>query len=179
MSFLYRYLLILLACAALLMGIQVPNFVDQFGKRLDAHLQEAQTNLKGYQEIADRETGGSMDQLIARHAASQDPVFSREAKPIQDLYQRYQRFSAEKAALATSLPGQVLYLARNPDQELLRETYDNYSFAVPLDSTAVAAGFAAAAVILLPVELLGLILAGLFGFGRHRHDERRIRTMRL
>jgi hypothetical protein len=179
MGFLYRYCLILLACGALLLGIQMPNFLDQYQKRLDAHLRETQTDLKGYQDIANHEFGGSIEALIAKHAASQDPVFSREAAPLRDLYDRYQRFSAEKSALATSLPGKVLYLARKPDRELLDETYANYSFAVPLDTTAIAAGFAAAAVVLLPVELLGLILGALFGVGRHRHPQQRIRTLRI
>jgi Protein of unknown function (DUF2937) len=179
MGLLYRYCLILIACGALLLGIQVPNFIDQYQKRLDAHLREAQTDLKGYQDIANREFGGSLEALIAKHAASQDPVFSREAAPLLDLYARYQRFNSEKSALATGLPGRVLYLARNPDRELLEETYANYSFAVPLDATAVAAGFAAAAVVLLPVELLGLILGTLFGFGRRGQPQQRIRTLRI
>src|SRR5581483_6371599 len=70
MSFLYRYLLILIACVALLMGIQIPSFVDQYEKRLDAHLQEVQADLKGYQDIANRDFGGSMEALIRRHKES-------------------------------------------------------------------------------------------------------------
>ncbi|MBW2674963.1 MAG: DUF2937 family protein, partial [Deltaproteobacteria bacterium] len=60
MRVLYRYFLILIACAALLFGIQIPNFVDQYEKRLDAHFIEVENNLRGYQEIADRYYDGSV-----------------------------------------------------------------------------------------------------------------------
>ena len=49
MEILYRYLLIVIACIVMLMGIQIPNLVDQYEKRVDAHLREVTVNLKPYQ----------------------------------------------------------------------------------------------------------------------------------
>jgi len=46
MKVLYRYFLILIACTAILFGVQIPNFVDQYEKRLDAHFLEVQNNLR-------------------------------------------------------------------------------------------------------------------------------------
>ena len=40
MSLIPRFLLLCLAVASVLVGIQAPNFVDQYEKRLDAHLIE-------------------------------------------------------------------------------------------------------------------------------------------
>jgi len=40
MSVVYRYLMIIVACTSLLIGLQVPSFVDQYQKRVDAHLRE-------------------------------------------------------------------------------------------------------------------------------------------
>jgi hypothetical protein len=159
MSFLYRYLLILIACGALLLGIQVPNFVDQYQKRLDAHLQEVAANLKGYQEIADRDFGGSLDALIRKHKDSDDATFRDEAAPIESMFLRRVHFEAQRSALQSSLPQQALYLALHGDRDLLDETWGSYSFAVPLNGLALLSGFGLAAVLLIVVE----VFAGLFG----------------
>lgn len=172
MSFLYRYVLILLACIGLLLGIQIPSFVDQFDKRLDAHFQEAQANLKGYREIADREFGGSMEALIQRHQASTDPVFHDEAGAIDTIYSRYRRFKDQRSGLQTSLPGQVWYLVQHGDRELLRETYDNYTYALALDSTAIYSGFALVGIVLLLTEFTTGLIGLVTGLGSSRRSTR-------
>ncbi len=158
----YRYFLILIACAALLIGIQVPNLVDQYEKRLDAHFIEAANNLKGFQEIADRYFFGSIEALIAKHEASEDRVFKEEAKPIRNIYERYLIFKSEKLALETTLAGKVAHLIANADRELLRETYTNYSFALLLNAESVFAGLVLVALVVLAIELLRMIVARLF-----------------
>jgi hypothetical protein len=153
----YRYFLIVVACAALLVGIQVPNFVDQYEQRLDAHFIEAATNLRGFQEIADRYFGGSLDALIEKHEASDDNVFRDEAKPIKEIYLRYLRFKAEKQALDTEHAGKVAHLLAYGDRELLSETYTNYSFAMLLNRTSVLSGLFIVTIVLLAIELIRLI----------------------
>lgn len=170
MSFLYRYLLIFLACLGLLAGIQVPSFLDQYEKRLDAHLLEVQTDLKGYQEIADRDFGGSMESLIRRHRESTDMVFRDEAEPIEKMYLRLLHFQDQRQGLAAQLPGKVWYLLRYGDHELLRETWERYSYTIPLDSIAIYAGFAAAALAVILTEFLAGL--ALLLTGRRRRSER-------
>ncbi len=168
MSFLYRYLLIFVACIALLMGIQIPSFVDQYEKRLDAHFQEVQTDLKGYQDIADRDFGGSMESLIRRHKESTDMVFRDEASPIETIYLRFLHFRDQREGLKTQLPGKVLYIVRYGDHDLLRETYASYSYTIPLDSTAIYTGFALVGIVVLLLEFL-TGLAGMFtGLGARK-----------
>ena len=67
MSVIYRYFLILIACISILLGIQIPSFVDQYEKRLDAHFLEVTNNLRGYQEIAEKFFNGSITELIKKH----------------------------------------------------------------------------------------------------------------
>jgi hypothetical protein len=160
MSFLYRYLLIVIACGSLLLGLQIPNFIDQYQKRLDAHLQEVQTNLKGYQGIADRDFQGSLEALIRKHKESDDPVFRDEAGPIEAMYLRWTHFDAQRNALQTSLPQQAWFLLLHGDRDLLRETWASYTFAAPLNGTALLSGFGLTAALLLIIE----VLSGLFTF---------------
>ena len=172
MGTLYRYTLILIACAALLVGIQIPNFVDQYEKRLDAHLSEVKNNLQGYQDIADRLYGGSIAALIAKHQQSDDEAFKQEAGPIANIFQRYEHFSKELAALlATGLTGKIAYIITQGDGELIAETYNNYSFAVPLNETAVVAGFIFMGVVVFVIEALRVAIARLFRPGRRKSEQ--------
>ena len=170
MGTLYRYSLILIACAALLLGIQIPNFVDQYEKRLDAHLSEVKNNLQGYQDIADRLYGGSIAALIAKHQQSADETFQEEARPIANIVQRYEHFSKELAALATGLTGKLAYIVTQGDRELIAETYNNYSFAVPMNETAVTSGFIFMGAVVLVIEVLRLAIAR-FRPGRRKAEQ--------
>ena len=151
---LYRYLLLILAGTALLLGIQIPNFVDQYQKRLDAHLVEVETNLRGFQQIADRFDKGSLDALIARHEASSDPAFRAEAVPLRDMVGRRAAFRAEALALQAPLPQQVMHLALRGNRPLIAETRAAYSFNIPLTRDAVLAGAVSALAVVLVLELL-------------------------
>lgn len=157
-----RLLLLIVAAAALLVGIQAPGFVDQYEKRLDAHFIEVQTNLAPFQEIADRFHDGSLDKLIAQHEQSPDATFHAEGDAIRVMQDRYRRFQQEKIALQASLPHQLVWLATQADPELLEETRTHYSFGILLDRTAVVAG----AVCMLAVVVVIELLAGLIGLVR-------------
>lgn len=165
----YRYLLILIACTAVLAGIQIPNFIDQYEKRLDAHLIEVNTNLRGFQEVADRYHGGSMDALIREHEASESPTFKDEAKPLREMVARQQAFRQEQKMLNTHLAAKSWHIAVNGHPELLRETQGNYSYTVPLTEDAIITGAVFAGLILLTTEVIAAIVGLLF---RRRRRQR-------
>lgn len=154
MSFVPRWILLVIACGALLIGVQVPNFTDQYQKRVDAHLREVQINLAPFQAIADRFHGGSLEALIAHHEASRDPTFRAEGDAILHMQRRLQHFEAEMASLSAPLPQQVWHLATRGDRTLLEETRQQYSFGIQLDQTAVLAGVLLALACVLVLELL-------------------------
>jgi Protein of unknown function (DUF2937) len=158
MGAIYRYFLILVACVAILFGIQVPSFVDQYEQRLDAHFIEVTNNLRGFQAIADKFHGGSLQALIAKHETSEDRTFKEEARPMRNMYERYLRFKEQKFALETNLPRKIAFLATDADKELLNETYTSYSFTVPLNQSALFAGFLSVAAVILLIELFRVII---------------------
>ncbi|MBU0620675.1 MAG: DUF2937 family protein [Gammaproteobacteria bacterium] len=151
---LYRYLMIIVACIALLAGLQVPNFVDQYQKRVDAHLREVGVNLQPFQDIANKYFGGDMAKLIALHRNSAEKPFQEEGAAIEKMVQRKLRFEADLAALKTSLPQKAWHVLLHGDQEILDEALGQYSYAVPLNQDAIFFGAGAALAILLAVELL-------------------------
>lgn len=153
-TILYRYLIVIIACLALLLGLQVPNFVDQYQKRVDAHLREVTVNLQPFQDIAVKFFGGDINKLIELHRNSSEKPFQEEGAAIEKMVQRKQRFEADLAALQVSLPMKAWHVLMHGDRELLDEALGQYSYAVPLDGDALTFGAAVAIILLALVELL-------------------------
>lgn len=150
----HRYLMIIVACIALLTGLQLPNLADQYEKRVDAHLREVTINFQPFQEIANKYFNGSIEKLIELHRQSGQQPFQDEGAAIEKMYQRKLRFEAEMAALKTSLPYRIVHILFNGDQEMMNETLAQYSYTVPLNQDALMVGAAIAAAVMLALELL-------------------------
>ncbi len=153
-DFFYRYLIVIVACLALLVGLQVPNFVGQYEKRVDAHLREVSINLRPFQAIADKYFAGDLNKLIALHRSSGEKPFQEEGAAIDKMVQRKLRFEADLAALRTSLPLKAFRVLFHGDREMIDEVLGQYSYAVPLNQDALLFGATFALVILIQLELL-------------------------
>lgn len=151
---LYRYLLIIVACVAMLIGLQIPNFVDQYEKRVDAHLREVTVNLQSFQDIANKYFGGDMHMLIELHRNSVDKPFQEEGAAIEKMVKRKLRFETDFAAMQTNLPQKALHVLLHGDKEIMDEAFGQYSYAVPLNQDALTFGAVAALILLLLVESL-------------------------
>jgi hypothetical protein len=151
---LYRYLMIIVACIALVIGLQVPNFVDQYQKRVDAHLREVTINLQPFQDIANKYFAGDLNKLIALHSNSGEKPFQEEGAAIEKMMQRKLRFEADLAALQTSLPLKAWHVVFHGDREMIDEALGQYTYNVPLTQDALIFGAGAALLILMLVESL-------------------------
>lgn len=150
---LYRYFVLIIGASALLIGVQIPNFVTQYKQRLDAQLTEALVYYVQFEEIAERYFDGDMQALIRKHETSPEDVFRAEARPLRELVERVARYRYQQDQLDTSYPGQIWFLATQADPELRANTWRMYSFNVPLTQQAVITGalFALLLVLLLDV----------------------------
>jgi hypothetical protein len=158
------YARLIVFTAALLAGIQVPGFVDQYGKRVSAHYIEAQRSFAGFQATADQYFGGSVPALLAHHEASGDGVFIAEAKTIRSLGERLAALAAESAALTGPLIRQIAHVLFAADREILAETAREFSYTVPLTPSAILCGLSLAFAVALFVEFL--LIALFRGFAR-------------
>lgn len=158
MSLIRHYLTLIIFAAGLLLGVQVPSFVDQYEKRLDAHYLEANEDLSGFQKIADLFHNGSIEALIEKHERSSDPTFRAEAGPIKRIYQRKLKFGKEMKDLQGPFAVKVVRVLLTGDRSILRETYRNYSANLPLNTSAVACGLVFAASISVIFELGAVLL---------------------
>lgn len=161
MSFLYRYLIVIIACVALIIGVQIPNLLDQYQKRVDAHLREVLVNIQPFQAIANKYFAGDMSKLVEMHRASAEKLFQEEGAAIEQMLQRKLRFETDLAALNTSLPQKLLHIVLRGDHEMLAEVRSQYTYAVPLNQDALIFGTTVALLILMIVELIFTLLGRL------------------
>jgi hypothetical protein len=137
-----------------MLGVQLPNFVDQYEKRVDAHLKEVQVNFSEYQQIAKRYHNGSIEALVKEHENSNVASFRSEAVSIRNIHQRKLHFEAEQKALAGAFWTQALHVIFRSDSEILNETFKNYSVNIPLNTAAIVSGLTLGLVSGLLLELL-------------------------
>ncbi|HET8816702.1 MAG TPA: DUF2937 family protein [Pseudidiomarina sp.] len=149
---LYRYFLIIVACIALLIGVQVPNFVTQYEQRLDAQWTEAMVYYNQYQAIADQYFEGDMNALLQHHEQSSDEVFRAESEPLSTLLERVRNYEYQRRQLDTTMWGKLWFLAHSADHKLVDGTWRNYSFTVPLTQTALILGIIFMLVVVVVVD---------------------------
>jgi len=141
----------------LLLGIQVPSFVDQYERRIDAHYLEVSANISGFQSTADLLFAGDMEALINYYLESNDLVFESDAQSIRNIVDRYNRISGEREAFSQGPFNAVLHVLLRADDEIMDETFNEYGYTVPLNTRAVEWGLAIALFLTIAIDL------GLFG----------------
>jgi hypothetical protein len=145
---------LLVFAGGLLAGMQVPSYLDQYEKRVDAHLLEVTYNLSGFQETANQMFDGDMEALIAYYEDSDDRVFVQDANSIRSIYNRYLLLTREQFAASAPWYGSAFHMLFSADPELRAEALSGYTVSVPLDLGALEWGFGVAILVTLIVELL-------------------------
>ena len=146
------YVRLVIFAAGLLVGIQVPAFVDQYKNRVAAHYLEVSANIAGFQATANALFDGNLQALVTYYRNSNDPVFSRDANSLQSLVARYERISAEQAAMQQHPIRVAAHIVVAADQEFLRETFNAYGYTVPLNLLAVGWGLAIAVLLIMLLD---------------------------
>src|ERR1700722_8659275 len=151
---LIHYLRLILFAIGLLVGVQVPGFVDQYAMRVSAHQIEAARNFRGFQENADQYFGGSVEALVEHHEGSGDKAFKNEGRTIREMFVRLSALSAEVNAMRAPLIQRIIHVAVHPNREILDETLAAYSYTVPLNPSAVICGVVSGTVLAILVEAI-------------------------
>jgi hypothetical protein len=152
-----EYVRLVLFSAGLLIGVQVPSFVDQYQKRVDAQLVEASHSLGGFQRTADRYFHGDVGALADHYDASADPVFRQDANSIRAIAFRVHRLRGELTDLAQPWYGRVFHVAFEHDPDIFRQALAQYSYTVPLDQQAIAWGLGVGFGLSLLLEMISLV----------------------
>ena len=151
---LLSYLRLVLFAAGLLIGVQVPGFINDYAKRVEAHLIEAQTGLRGFQGTAEQFFKGDIQALVAHYRASEDPVFRSDADSLSTLLNR--QIALDKQFQAMQGPWYIRFLqvvlAADPD--IRKETWNGYSYQILLTPEAMIWGMSGALLLSFGIECL-------------------------
>jgi hypothetical protein len=136
----------LVLVAAILTGGCVPGFMGQYRQRVGGRLDQVMRDLIPFEQIAQRDFGGSLEALIQHHRDSVDQAFQQEAAAIQQMVDAAARLREAAAGLDTNVYGQFAWLVRRADPDIFHATWSAWrpSFDVSPDSLtfAVVAGLA-------------------------------------
>lgn len=161
------YLRLALFALGLLVGVQLPGFIDSYAQRVDAHRIEAEQALSGFRQTARQFFAGDLEALVAHYGASEDPVFRSDALSLGSLIGRSRLLEGEWQAMQGPWYRRAWHLAAHADRQLLGETWAGYRYQVLLAPDAIAWGIACALMLAWLVESLLLVIGWVFG-GRSR-----------
>ncbi len=154
MSLLFSYVRVFVFLGCTLMGIQVPAFVDQYGKSLESHLAESRIALDAFQDDADQYFDGSLERLIAHYTGNEDQIFNEGGRSIQSIYDRHLMLKTRFGQFQSSLWSAYTQALISPVPDVGREVWKNYSHAIQLKPSAIAFGLMSGLIFTLAIELL-------------------------
>jgi hypothetical protein len=171
---LLSYLRLVLFAAGLLIGVQVPGFINDYAKRVEAHLIEAQTGLRGFQGTAEQFFKGDLQALVAHYRASEDPVFRSDADSLSTLLNR--QIALDKQFQAMQGPWYIRFLqvvlAADPD--IRQETWNGYSYQILLTPEAMIWGMSGALLLSFGIECIFRLIDWVVLGGRRLRQSRPI-----
>lgn len=163
------YLRLLVFAFGLLVGVQVPGFVDDYAKRVDAQRAESEQSLLGFRETAARFFQGDLNVLVNHYRNSNDAVMRSDADSVAHLVARSSVLEGEWLAMQGPWYARLWHLVTSADRQMLEQTFETYSYQVLLAPQAIAWGLGCGLLLAWLVELLALGIGWTFGVGRkHR-----------
>lgn len=160
------YLRLVLFTAGLLIGVQIPGFISDYTKRVEAHMLEAQQSLRGYNETALRFFNGDVQALIQHYRTSDDPVFRNDADNINNLLTRNQTLDREWLALQGPWYARAWHVLTAADTNIRTETWNGYTWQVLLSPEVIGWGLMCALLFSLVIESIVVFIDWIF-VGRH------------
>ncbi|WP_353519002.1 DUF2937 family protein [Thalassotalea sp. SU-HH00458] len=140
-----------------ILGVQLPEFINQYIQRLSGHLEESKQQLSSYQALAEQYFNGEISLLIKQYKENSEPMIVDSAKVIEQLLQRTEYLANHLSSLNTNdYFQQLTQFALNFDPQLLKKTAEFYQLAIPLTINALSTG----AVIAFLFVLVNFICVG-------------------
>ena len=154
MNLLFSYIRVFMFIGLTLAGIQVPAFVDQYGKSLESHLTESRIALNEFQDDADKHFDGSIEKLIAHYKDNDDQVFYEGGHSIKSIYDRNLLLRNSFEEFRNSYWSAYTQALFSPVPEVQREVWESYSYTIQLKPVAIAFGLITGLILTLGFELL-------------------------
>ncbi|MDQ3203360.1 MAG: DUF2937 family protein [Pseudomonadota bacterium] len=171
---LLSYVRLVLFAAGLLIGVQVPGFISDYAKRVEAHLLEAQTSLSGFQGTANQFFKGDMQALVAHYRASEDPIFRSDADSLSNMLNRQLALDKQFQAMQGPWYIRFLQVVLAADPDIRKETWNGYSYQILLTPEAMIWGMSGALLLSFGIECLFRLIDWVVLGGRRLRQSRPI-----
>jgi hypothetical protein len=152
MSRVQHYISLIVFTTGFVLGVQIPNFIDQYSKPVDAHLIKA---------LADDQLGGDINSLILKHETTRDVTLRDEATLIRGLQSNIESYQEEAITLAKGIWSSLIHIALKGSAALRQETINQDLAILPLNLDAMSYGFIIAILFSILWELVSLLLRGI------------------
>ncbi len=166
------YLRLTLFALGLLIGIQVPGFIDAYSDHVEARRLEAQLGLAGFQETAGRFFKGDLNALVEHYRASEDAVFQSDARSVSALVERARLLDREWRIMEGPWYAQAWHVLVGASSEIRRQVWNSYRFQVLLAPEAIAWGLSCALLLAWIIESLFVLLRQALFPQRYRRRRR-------
>ncbi|MHC4871549.1 MAG: DUF2937 family protein [Planctomycetota bacterium] len=154
----FEYIRLALFLTGVLVGVQIPAFVDQYKKSVNAHLIEAEKSLGQFQADADKHFDGSIEKLIKHYLEKKDEVVKDGGKSITRIYVRVEELKLHQKTLEEAVLNGAFYVMFASDKEIASEVWQKFTFTVPLTAYAIGWGITFG----IMMAMLGDLILGVF-----------------
>ena len=162
MKRIYDYLRLLFFIGGVLIGVQIPGFVDQYGKSLESHYIESSASLQPFRDDAKQYFDDDIKKLVKHYQSNPDVVFKRGGRNISVIFQRNQVLENALSAFSSTAYEAFAQALWHPVSDIQKEVWENYSYNLLLDKTAIIIGLSIGLIISIIAELnLFLLLSAI------------------
>ncbi|MEH6579584.1 MAG: DUF2937 family protein [Amphritea sp.] len=152
------YLRLILFMGGVLVGIQVPGFIDQYSKSLEAHSRESTLSLEEFQADANKYFNGDLEKLISHYQSNEDPVFNTGGDSIRAIYSRNLLLGKAVEEFQRTTYSAYIHVFLHPVTQIKNEVWESYSYNILLNESAIISGLSLGVILSAITDLLVLLL---------------------
>ncbi|MBH0059341.1 DUF2937 family protein [Pseudoalteromonas sp. SWXJZ94C] len=161
MSKLLDYIRLSFFACGLLLGVQIPAFVSNFGQALNAHLVEANTAIAPFKKDAAQYFNNDLSKLIKHYQNLGDDIVGKGGNHINTLFKRQQSL---QQAVNEFTQSPYLFTLSSDLTNIKQQVWLHFEGQIILKKDSITAAIIAAILIAMLAELCGFLL--LVGFKR-------------
>ncbi|TMO79031.1 DUF2937 domain-containing protein [Pseudoalteromonas sp. S3776] len=165
MSKLLDYIRLSFFAAGLLLGVQIPAFVSDYGHALQAHFVEANNALAPFRKDAQNYFNNDLNKLIAHYENIGDDVVGKGAIHIKTLYDRQQSL---QVAVNNFNQSPYLYTLTSGFSSIKKQVWQRFEGQIVLKKDSIIAALASAIIIAIFAEFFGFITLFIIKRGYYR-----------
>ena len=123
---------------AVILGLQIPNFLGQYRQRLGGHFDEAVQNLKGFESIAEQTIGSTdLTNLVAHYQEGSSDVQLIGEKLADDIARTDRLGSLVENLQTAGIFGRLKHLVVDLERPIAMATMNNYQPGLPITPEAI------------------------------------------